>query len=156
MVIVGARAYHHAYFHLTRMRWIGRSSNRTPVEVGGPEEGLLTSGTDALGVDPLCCSVVIKADGTSDFPRAIFELPERDEPALAGRSVGFGMMEAMNANLDRAIAFYVMRLQAARDQFSADVTTADVPLDAFDELFLTQSLIVIELDIIREEGGKLF
>ena len=58
--------------------------------------------------------MVVVADGSGDFPRAVFVLPEVNELAFAD-ALGFlmsGVMEAMDAHLGRAMALHVIHPQS--------------------------------------------
>src|SRR5689334_3580534 len=103
---------------------------------------------------------MVVADDPRDFPGAIFVLPEVNEAGLAH---AFGifvprMVEAVDAHFDRAVSLHVMNLQGSRDEFPSHFA-ADVFLYAVCERRSAErdtALIVIELDVVREERRKLF
>src|SRR5260370_32079269 len=82
-----------------------------------------------------------------------------NEPAFAGGRVRLGVVETVNADLDRAIALHLMDLEGAGDQFTPDIAATNVLLDAFGQVLSAESyatLIVIELYVVDEEGPELF
>src|ERR1700740_1336964 len=103
---------------------------------------------------------MVVADDAGNLPDAIFVLPEVNEAGLAD---AFGvfvprMVEAVDAHFDRAISFHVVNLQRSGNEFASRFA-ADVFLYAISERRSAErdaALIVIELDVVREERGKLF
>ena len=96
---------------------------------------------------------MVVAHHSRDLPRPIRELPEVNEPALAHAHLGLvsGMVKAMHARFERAVAFHIKHLhthQLAR-RLPADVFLHRVGerLRAYGDA----ALIVIELDTINEE-----
>ena len=77
--------------------------------------------------------MVIEADDAGDLPHSVLVLPEVDELGLADRG-GFlvsRMMEAVDADLDRAVVGDGINLERAGNEFSGDFA-ADVVLDSLD------------------------
>jgi hypothetical protein len=67
------------------------------------------------------------------------------------------MVKAMNASLEKAITLHVVNLQRPGNEFAGDLA-ADVFLDAVGQGRFAQgnaSLIVVELDVVHEEGLEL-
>ncbi len=73
--------------------------------------------------------MVVVAEDAGDFPGAVLVLPEVDEPAFADTFGIFvaGVMEAVDAHLDRAIAFHMKDLQCAGHEFSSDLAANIFP-----------------------------
>src|SRR5712692_2183531 len=100
-------------------------------------------------------SNVVETDDSRDFPCAIFVLPEVNELRLAGglALLRIGVVEAMNADLKRAIAVHGIHFQRPWNKLSPHFA-ADVVLNAFGQLLPAEghsTLIVIELHIVYEE-----
>src|SRR6478609_9122986 len=77
--------------------------------------------------------LVVEADNAGDLPDSVLVLPEMNELGLADRA-GFlvsGVMEAVDADLDRAVVGDGIDLERAGDEFSGDFA-ADVVLDSLD------------------------
>jgi len=75
---------------------------------------------------------VIIPDGSSYFPSAVFVLPQMNELTLSHTFRVFvtGMVEAMNLNFERTIAFHLVDVQASGNEFACYSPT-NILLDAF-------------------------
>ena len=104
--------------------------------------------------------MVIEADDAGDLPHSVLVLPEVDELGLADRG-GFlvsGMMEAVDADLDRAVVGNGIDLERAGNEFPGDLAT-DIVLDCLDESGASAAqagLVVIELDIVGNQRSEFF
>src|ERR1700730_13807823 len=103
--------------------------------------------------------VMVVAHYAGDLPCAVFVLPQVNEFAFAHAFGVFvaGMVEAVIADFESAIALHVVDVQAAGNEFAGDAA-ADVFLDALGQGRLAQShaaLVVIELDVVINEWREL-
>ena len=123
-----------------------------------PSRLSLPSGVPRGERSSLIQRLVVEADDAGDLPHSIFVLPEVDEFGLAD-GAGFlvsGVMETVDADLDRAVVGDGIDLERAGNEFSGDFA-ADVVLDPFDEGLPSAAqagLVVIELDIVGDQRSK--
>ena len=78
--------------------------------------------------------MVIVTDDARELPRAVLLLPEMNEFRLANRllAVPSWVIEAVDTDLDRAIAVQGVHLQRSRNEHSEHLAT-DVLLDVVDD-----------------------
>src|SRR5580692_4268691 len=103
--------------------------------------------------------MMVVANGSGNFPRAVFVLPEMNELAFTD---GLGIlmsrvMEAMDTHLDRAIALHVIHLQRPWNEFTGRFT-ADILFYAVGQCGFAEgeaTLVVVKLDILDKEGAEL-
>ena len=103
---------------------------------------------------------MIEADHSGHLPRSIFFLPEMDELRLTYRigCLVSGMVKAVHSNLHRAIVGNGIDLERPGHKFSGHLA-ADIVLDTLDQRrapAAQPSLVVIELQIVGEQGAEFF
>ena len=102
--------------------------------------------------------LVVEADDAGDLPHSVLVLPEMNELGLAD-GAGFlvsGVMEAVDADLDRAVVGNGIDLERAGNEFPGDFAT-DIVLDCLDESWASAAqagLVVIELDIVGDQRSE--
>src|SRR5438552_3014159 len=98
---------------------------------------------------------MVEADNASDLPHSVLVLPEMNEFGLAD-GAGFlvpGVMEAVDADLDRAVVGDGIDLERAGNEFPGHLP-ADIVLDSLDQSWASAAqaaLVVIELDIVGDQ-----
>src|SRR6185295_6589138 len=119
-----------------------------------------SEGTPPDSSRPLRQGMVVVTDDAGDLPGAVLLLPEVDELRLADRllPVPPRMIEAVDADLDRAIAVHGIHLERSGNEHPISLA-ADVLLDALDQalprLVGQAAVVVVELQLFREERGEL-
>ena len=103
---------------------------------------------------------MVEADDAGDLPHSVLVLPEVDEFGLAD-GAGFlvsGVMETVDADLDRAVVGNGIDLERAGNEFTGHLATDIVP-DSLDESWASAAqagLVVIELDIVGDQRSEFF
>ena len=103
---------------------------------------------------------MVEADDAGDLPHSVLVLPEVDEFGLADGAGFFvsGVMETVDADLDRAVVGNGIDLERAGDEFTGDLAT-DIVLDSLDESRASAAqagFVVIELDIVGDQRSEFF
>ena len=103
---------------------------------------------------------MVEADDASDLPDSVLVLPEVDEFGLADGAgvLVSGMMEAVDADLDRSVVGNGIDLERAGNEFPGDLAT-DIVLDSLEESWASATqagLVVIELDIVGNQRSEFF
>src|SRR5215469_8976648 len=101
--------------------------------------------------------MVIEADDPRYFPGAIFQLPHVDELCFPVISGVIGMRKPVHADLDSAIPLQRIDLERSGQEFPVHLA-ADVVFDRVEQVLAAECetrLVVIELQVVREEGAQL-